>query len=72
MLCLSLIFIKSDIRFSAGTSIAVSSTLFGLVLVGRAAFVFPLANLANCFMRRDNKIEFRQQVIIVKTDQISE
>lgn len=26
--------------------------------------MFPLANLANCFMRRDNKIEFRQQFII--------
>ncbi|TXG65634.1 hypothetical protein EZV62_006909 [Acer yangbiense] len=50
---------------SAGTSIAVSSTLFGLVLLGRAAFVFPLANIKNLVGKRDGtKIKFRQQVII--------
>ncbi|KAK9292623.1 hypothetical protein L1049_020598 [Liquidambar formosana] len=52
-------------KASAGTSVAVSSTLFGLVLAGRAAFVFPIANIANCFKKRDSsKIEFRKQFII--------
>ncbi|KAI9187420.1 hypothetical protein LWI28_027944 [Acer negundo] len=50
---------------SAGTSIAVSSTLFGLVLLGRAAFVFPLANIKNLVGKRDGtKIKFRQQFIM--------
>ncbi|XVF31286.1 hypothetical protein REPUB_Repub16aG0132800 [Reevesia pubescens] len=50
---------------SAGTSVAVSSTLLALVLVGRAAFVYPLANFINCIRRRDSsKIEFRQQFIM--------
>ncbi|XP_044470105.1 sodium/hydrogen exchanger 1-like isoform X1 [Mangifera indica] len=50
---------------SAGTSIAVSATLFGLVLIGRAAFVFPLANIMNCVTKRSSaKIEFRQQFIM--------
>ncbi|KAK1561093.1 hypothetical protein Q3G72_034338 [Acer saccharum] len=50
---------------SAGTSIAVSSTLFGLVLLGRAAFVFPLANIKNLVGKRDGtKIKFREQFII--------
>ncbi|XP_041019888.1 sodium/hydrogen exchanger 1-like isoform X3 [Juglans microcarpa x Juglans regia] len=47
---------------SAGTSIAVSSTLFALVLIGRAAFVFPISNITNCMKKRNNtKIELRQQ-----------
>ncbi|XP_041019887.1 sodium/hydrogen exchanger 1-like isoform X2 [Juglans microcarpa x Juglans regia] len=50
---------------SAGTSIAVSSTLFALVLIGRAAFVFPISNITNCMKKRNNtKIELRQQFII--------
>ncbi|XP_062084674.1 sodium/hydrogen exchanger 1-like isoform X2 [Humulus lupulus] len=50
---------------SAGTSIAVSATLFTLVLIGRAAFVFPIANIKNCVGGRDgSKIEFREQFII--------
>ncbi|KAG4176701.1 hypothetical protein ERO13_A11G262700v2 [Gossypium hirsutum] len=50
---------------SAGTFIAVSSTLFALVLVGRAAFVFPLANFINCIRRRDgSNIAFRKQFIM--------
>ncbi|WRX23690.1 Cation/H+ exchanger - like 10 [Theobroma cacao] len=50
---------------SAGTSVAVSSTMFALVLVGRAAFVYPLANFTNCIRKRDStKIEFRQQFIM--------
>ncbi|XP_062084675.1 sodium/hydrogen exchanger 1-like isoform X3 [Humulus lupulus] len=48
-----------------GTSIAVSATLFTLVLIGRAAFVFPIANIKNCVGGRDgSKIEFREQFII--------
>ncbi|KAK2976821.1 hypothetical protein RJ640_002220 [Escallonia rubra] len=50
---------------SAGTSLAVSSILFALVLIGRAAFVYPLANISNCIKRRDgDKIELRKQVTI--------
>lgn len=50
---------------SPGTSVAVSSALFALVLVGRAAFVFPISNLTNCMKKRDStKIEFKQQFII--------
>lgn len=42
-----------------------SSTLFALVLIGRAAFVFPIANLASCIKTREStKIEFRSQFII--------
>ncbi|XP_015584654.1 sodium/hydrogen exchanger 2 isoform X1 [Ricinus communis] len=50
---------------SAGTFMAVSSTLFSFVLIGRAAFVFPLANIINCVQKRQNtKIEFKQQFIM--------
>ncbi|KAF7817865.1 sodium/hydrogen exchanger 2-like [Senna tora] len=50
---------------SPGTSIAVSSVLLGLVLAGRAAFVFPLSFLSNLAKKSPNeKISFRQQVII--------
>ncbi|XP_058761346.1 sodium/hydrogen exchanger 1-like [Vicia villosa] len=52
-------------KASIGTSVAVSSTLISLVLIGRAAFVFPIANIANCFKTREStKIEFRSQFII--------
>ncbi|KAK4796043.1 hypothetical protein SAY86_028369 [Trapa natans] len=52
-------------KASPATSIAVSATLFGLVLVGRAAFVFPIANISNLIKKRDSaKIEFRRQFII--------
>ncbi|KAK4596024.1 hypothetical protein RGQ29_014202 [Quercus rubra] len=45
-------------KASPGTSIAVSSTLFALVLVGRAAFVFPIANITNYIKKRlSTKIE---------------
>ncbi|XP_048225632.1 sodium/hydrogen exchanger 2 isoform X2 [Ricinus communis] len=48
-----------------GTFMAVSSTLFSFVLIGRAAFVFPLANIINCVQKRQNtKIEFKQQFIM--------
>ncbi|XP_028780859.1 sodium/hydrogen exchanger 1 [Neltuma alba] len=50
---------------SPGTSVAVSSILLGLVLAGRAAFVFPLSFLSNLAKKSPNeKISFRQQVII--------
>lgn len=50
---------------SAGTFLAVSSTMMALVLIGRAAFVFPLANVLNWLKKRDDqKIEFRKQFII--------
>ncbi|KAK9919741.1 hypothetical protein M0R45_028321 [Rubus argutus] len=50
---------------SPGTSVGVSSMLFALVLIGRAAFIFPIANISNCFKKRENKkIEFRSQFIM--------
>ncbi|KAF5740589.1 Sodium/hydrogen exchanger 1 [Tripterygium wilfordii] len=52
-------------KASPGTFVAVSSTLFALVLIGRAAFVFPLANIKNCIRKEENtKIELRQQFIM--------
>lgn len=52
-----------NLQFSAGTSIAVSSTLFASVLIGRAAFVFPIAYIKNLLERREStKISFRKQV----------
>ncbi|KAL5068709.1 hypothetical protein RYX36_019596 [Vicia faba] len=52
-------------KASIGTSVAVSSTLISLVLIGRAAFVFPIANIANCIKTREStKVEFRSQFII--------
>ncbi|KAK9732614.1 hypothetical protein RND81_04G010300 [Saponaria officinalis] len=50
---------------SAGTFFAVSSSMLALVLVGRAAFVFPLASIYSYIKKReDHKIEFRKQGII--------
>ncbi|KAK6915546.1 Cation/H+ exchanger [Dillenia turbinata] len=52
-------------KASVGTSLAVSASMLFLVLLGRAAFVYPLANLANCFKKRDReKTEFKQQFIL--------
>ncbi|XP_010904755.1 sodium/hydrogen exchanger 1 isoform X1 [Elaeis guineensis] len=46
-------------------SIGVSSILLGMVLIGRAAFVFPLSFLSNLSKKHPNeKITFRQQVIV--------
>ncbi|KAI0518708.1 hypothetical protein KFK09_006144 [Dendrobium nobile] len=45
--------------------VSLSSLLLGLVLVGRAAFVFPLSFLSNLAKKSSTeKINFRQQVII--------
>lgn len=50
---------------SPGTSIGVSSILLGLVLVGRAAFVFPLSFLSNLTKKSESdKIGFKQQITI--------
>ncbi|XP_058077853.1 sodium/hydrogen exchanger 1-like isoform X2 [Magnolia sinica] len=52
-------------KASVGTSAAVSATLLTLVLIGRAAFVYPLAIIANCFKTRVSTIvDLRQQFII--------
>ncbi|KAL8121637.1 hypothetical protein AgCh_018393 [Apium graveolens] len=49
---------------SPGTSISVSSILLGLILVGRAAFVFPLSFLSNLSKKSPtDKIELKQQVL---------
>jgi len=45
------------------TSVAVSSVLLGLVLAGRAAFVFPLSFLSNLTKKNQSeKISLREQV----------
>ncbi|XP_072997194.1 sodium/hydrogen exchanger 1-like [Typha latifolia] len=50
---------------SPGKSIGVSSILLGLVLVGRAAFVFPLSFLSNLTKKSpDERITFKKQVTI--------
>ncbi|KAK8448117.1 hypothetical protein SEVIR_8G226700v4 [Setaria viridis] len=46
-------------------SIALSSTILALVLVSRAAFVFPLSFLSNLTKKTpEGKISFKQQVIV--------
>nr|ALP46549.1 vacuoloar Na+/H+ antiporter 4 [Eschscholzia californica] len=53
------------VRSSPGKSIGVSSILLGLVLVGRAAFVFPLSFLSNLTKKvQGEKITFNQQITI--------
>ncbi|CAA7041221.1 unnamed protein product [Microthlaspi erraticum] len=50
---------------SPGTSVAVSSILMGLVMVGRAAFVFPLSFLSNLSKKtQSEKIDIKQQFVI--------
>ncbi|GFP93417.1 sodium/hydrogen exchanger 2 [Phtheirospermum japonicum] len=48
---------------SPKTLVSVSATLLGLVLAGRAAFVFPLSFLIN-LTKKTEKIGFKQQVTI--------
>nr|ADK62565.1 Na+/H+ antiporter [Halostachys caspica] len=50
---------------SPGISVAVSSILLGLLMVGRAAFVFPLSFLMN-FSKKSHgeKVTFNQQIVI--------
>ncbi|KAJ4967822.1 hypothetical protein NE237_014523 [Protea cynaroides] len=53
------------VRSSPGKSVGVSSVLLGLVLVGRAASVFPLSSLSNLFKKSPHeKIHFKQQITI--------
>ena len=48
---------------SPGTSVAVSSILIGLLMLGRAAFVFPLSFLSNLVKKNESeKINFKMQV----------
>ncbi|EOA32061.1 hypothetical protein CARUB_v10015306mg [Capsella rubella] len=50
---------------SPGTSVAVSSILMGLVMLGRAAFVFPLSFLSNLSKKNQSeKIDIKQQIVI--------
>ncbi|KAL6657143.1 hypothetical protein ACP70R_004923 [Stipagrostis hirtigluma subsp. patula] len=50
---------------SPGKSIGISSILLGLVLVGRAAFVFPLSFLSNLTKKTPvEKITWRQQIVV--------
>ncbi|KAK4433949.1 Sodium/hydrogen exchanger 2 [Sesamum alatum] len=50
---------------SPKTSISVSATLLGLVLLGRAAFVFPLSFLSNLTKKSPyDKIDFKKQITI--------
>ncbi|XP_042520791.1 sodium/hydrogen exchanger 2-like [Macadamia integrifolia] len=50
---------------SPGKSVGVSSILLGLVLVGRAAFVFPLSFLSNLSKKSPHeKIHIKQQITI--------
>ncbi|PHT29031.1 Sodium/hydrogen exchanger 1 [Capsicum baccatum] len=53
------------VKDSPGKSVGASAALFGLVLVGRACFVFPLSFLSNCLKRSEhNKFGLRQQITI--------
>ncbi|XP_039824262.1 sodium/hydrogen exchanger 2-like isoform X3 [Panicum virgatum] len=51
--------------YSPVKSVALSSTILALVLVARAAFVFPLSLLSNLTKKTpEGKISFKQQVIV--------
>ncbi|KAJ9171880.1 hypothetical protein P3X46_015184 [Hevea brasiliensis] len=50
---------------SPGKSVGASSILLGLVLVGRAAFIFPLSFISNLTRKsQSDKIGLKQQVVI--------
>ncbi|EMS50003.1 Sodium/hydrogen exchanger 2 [Triticum urartu] len=64
------IYLLPPIIFNAGPgkSIGISSILLGLVLVGRAAFVFPLSFLSNLTKKTElEKISWRQQLFGILT-----
>ncbi|XP_049935989.1 sodium/hydrogen exchanger 1 [Nymphaea colorata] len=53
------------VKSSPGKSVGLSSMLLGLVMLGRAAFVFPLSFLNNLTKKTPSeKINFKQQVTI--------
>ncbi|CAN6467763.1 unnamed protein product [Victoria cruziana] len=53
------------VKSSPGKSVGLSSMLLGLVMVGRAAFVFPLSFLNNLTKKTPSeRINFKQQVTI--------
>ncbi|WMV31843.1 hypothetical protein MTR67_025228 [Solanum verrucosum] len=53
------------VKDSPGKSVGISAALLGLVLVGRACFVFPLSLLSNCLKRSEHdKFGLKQQVTI--------
>lgn len=53
------------VKDSPGKSVGVSAVLLGLVLVGRACFVFPLSMLSNFLKRSEHdKFDLKQQVTI--------
>ncbi|XP_044484830.1 sodium/hydrogen exchanger 2-like isoform X2 [Mangifera indica] len=55
----------SVVSDSPGKSVGVSAILLGLVIVGRAAFVFPLSFLSNLTKKSPyEKLDLRQQVTI--------
>ncbi|KAL2236532.1 UNVERIFIED_CONTAM: Sodium/hydrogen exchanger 2 [Sesamum indicum] len=50
---------------SLGKSVGASALLLALVLVGRAAFIFPLSILSNFFKKaQSDKLTFKQQVTV--------
>ncbi|PIM97454.1 hypothetical protein CDL12_30076 [Handroanthus impetiginosus] len=53
-------------KLSAWDSLGVYSSVMFLILLGRAAFVFPLSALSNCMNRtsRSSSITFKHQIII--------
>ena len=53
------------VRDSLGTSFAVSSILIALLMLGRAAFVFPLSFLPNLAKKNQSeKINFKMQLYV--------
>jgi len=56
-------FVTFSVICSPVKSVALSSTILALVLVARAAFVFPLSLLSNLTKKtQEGKISFKQQV----------
>ena len=58
-----ILIVGPDVLCSPGISVAVSAILLGLVMIGRAAFVFPISFLTNLYKKSETeKVSFRQQV----------